>query len=52
MLLDKIMAPTNNKTSLKFQVFCGGIPHRLVKLQAFRRIMFFPCTGYCSETKQ
>jgi hypothetical protein len=50
MLLDKIMAPIINKDNLEFQAFWGGIPYQLVKLQTFRRGMFFLYTGSCKET--
>jgi hypothetical protein len=41
MFLDAIMAPTVNRANLQFQAFCGGIPYRLVKLQAFQRGMIY-----------
>ena len=42
MLFDKLKVYTNNKASLKIQVFWGGISYRLVKLQTIRRNMLPP----------
>jgi len=50
MLLDKIMVPAIKKANLEFQAFWGGIPYRLVKLQTFRKGMFFLYRGTCSGT--